>query len=313
MRFPLLGIEQHPASHLERWLSMAGGGLGIALALALAAWLAPPDAEPLVVASMGASAVLVFAVPHGALSQPWPMLGGHLLSAAVGVSVAQWVAEPLLAGPLAVGLAILAMHYARCIHPPGGATALAAVIGGDAVTDLGYGFLLVPVLANLLALLAVGVLFNYPFPWRRYPAALVAPGAAAAAEPPALDRDDLAYALRQIGSFIDVSDADLLRIYALANRHADEQGLTAADIRPGHCYSNGRFGPEWSVRCVVDAADSADNDLVIYRAVAGAGASRSRRETGTVSRAELARWARYEVVRDETTWRPVPRASDSET
>mgnify|MGYP006283505445 CR=1 FL=1 len=311
MRLPRLGIEQHPAGHLERWLSMAGGGLGIALVLALAAWLAPPGAEPLVVASMGASAVLVFAVPHGALSQPWPVLGGHLTSAAVGVSSAQWIAEPLLAGPLAVGLAILAMHYARCIHPPGGATALAAVIGGAAVRDLGYGFLLVPVLVNLLALLAVGVLFNYPFPWRRYPAALVAAGPATVAEPPALDRDDLAYALRQIGSFIDVSDEDLLRIYALASRHADEQGLTAADIQPGHCYSNGRFGPEWSVRCVVDAAEATDNDLVIYRAVAGTGASRSRRETGTVSRAELARWARYEVVRDETTWRPVPRTADS--
>ncbi|WP_295880607.1 HPP family protein [uncultured Thiohalocapsa sp.] len=310
MRFRWLGIEQHPSSHLERWLSMAGGALGIALVVALAMWLAPAGAEPLVMASMGASAVLVFAVPHGALSQPWPVLGGHLLSAAVGVSMAQWIAAPMLAGPLAVGLAILAMHYARCIHPPGGATALAAVLGGAAVRDLGYGFLLVPVLANLLALLAVGVLFNYPFPWRRYPAALVAPEPTAASEPPALDRDDLAYALRQIGSFIDVSDEDLLRIYALATRHADEQRLREADIQPGHCYSNGRFGPEWSVRCVVDAPEAPDNDLVIYRTVAGAGSSRSRRETGTISRAELARWARYEVVREETTWRPVGRAPD---
>jgi CBS-domain-containing membrane protein len=212
MRFRWLGSKQHPAGHLERWLSMAGGGLGIALVLALATWLAPHGAEPLVVASMGASAVLVFAVPHGALSQPWPVLGGHLLSAAVGVSMARWIADPMLAAPLAVGLGILVMHYARCIHPPGGATALAAVLGGGAVTDLGYGFLLVPVLANLLALLAVGVLFNWPFPWRCYPAALVAPEPTTRAEPPALDRDDLAYALRQIGSFIDVSDEDLLRI-----------------------------------------------------------------------------------------------------
>jgi len=106
----LLGIESHPASHHERWLSMLGGLLGIALVFAAAALHPLGAGSALVVASMGASAVLVFAVPHGALSQPWPVLGGHLISAFIGVTVAEMIDPPALAGPIAVGLAILAMR-----------------------------------------------------------------------------------------------------------------------------------------------------------------------------------------------------------
>jgi CBS-domain-containing membrane protein len=301
----LLGIESHPVSHHERWLSMAGGVIGIALVFT-AMDLGPPGmAHGLVVASMGASAVLVFGVPHGALSQPWPVVGGHLVSALIGVTMARFVGDPLLAGPLAVGLAILAMHYARCLHPPGGATALAAVIGGDAVTALGYGYVLAPVLENVLLLSAAGFLFNFPFRWRRWPAALVRapvtapPPAPVAGAGPTLEHADLVYALTEIDSFIDVSEGDLLRIYDLATRHAEGEPLPADRIRAGCCYSNGRFGADWAVRCIVDVSE--DQKQVIYRGVAGA----DRRRSGTLSRADFARWARYRVERDETTWRPV--------
>ena len=304
----LLGIESHPASHYERWLSMLGGLLGIALVFA-AAGLHPLGAgSALVVASMGASAVLVFAVPHGALSQPWPVFGGHLISAFIGVTVAKLVGPPALAGPVAVGLAILAMHYTRCLHPPGGATALAAVIGGPAIQGLGYGYLLAPVLVNVALLLLAGAAFNYPFRWRRYPAALASVGHAKpadASEPaaPGLAHADLVYALSQIDSFIDVSEEDLVHIFDLATRHAVEVRLGTDAIRPGHCYSNGRFGPDWAVRCIVDVSDDAEQELVIYRGVAGA----DRRTSGTLTRAAFARWASYEVERDDTTWRPVQR------
>jgi len=308
----LLGIETRPASHHERWLSMAGGVTGIALVFLIAAVVPGAGAGPLVLASMGASAVLVFAVPHGPLSQPWAVLGGHLISAVIGVTTARLVPLPEVAGPLAVGLAILAMHYTRCLHPPGGATALAAVVGGSTVHALGYGYLLTPVLANVVPLLLAGMAFNYPFRWRRYPAALAHPAAEVSeAEAPAtagLTEDDLVYALSAMDSFIDVGEADLLRIYAMAARHADEQHLDPAQIRVGGCYSNGRFGAEWAVRCIVDAADDPARDLVIYRGVAGA----ERRSSGTASRAEFARWARYEVERDETTWRPVTAADEAE-
>jgi CBS-domain-containing membrane protein len=119
---------------------------------------------------MGASAVLLFAVPHGQLSQPWPVFGGHLVSALIGVASAKLVAPPLLAAAVAVALAISAMYYLRCIHPPGGATALTAVAGGETVHALGFHYVLTPVLLNVLIILAVALLFNFPFSWRRYPA-----------------------------------------------------------------------------------------------------------------------------------------------
>ena len=175
----------------------------------------------MVVASMGASAVLLFAVPHGALSQPWAVLGGHLVSACIGVTCAKVIGDPLVAAALAVGLSIGAMYYLHCIHPPGGATALVAVIGGDAVHQLGYTFILSPVLENVLIILAVAVLVNLPFRHRRYPAALSAPaqGDDGIKEKAFIAHSDLVYALSQLDSFIDVSEQDLIRIYNLALHH----------------------------------------------------------------------------------------------
>ena len=81
----------------------------------------------------------------------------------------------MFAAALAVALAIGAMHYLNCIHPPGGATALSAVIGGDAIHQLGFQYVLTPVLLNVIIVLIVAILFNYPFHWRRYPLALRKP------------------------------------------------------------------------------------------------------------------------------------------
>lgn len=220
----LLGVERQSISHQEKLISAAGGTLGILLVFLASRHFLGETAGLLVAASMGASAVLLFAVPHGALSQPWPVLGGHLLSAALGVTCARWFPDPLFAAPLAVGLAIGAMHYLRCVHPPGGATALTAVIGGPAVQQLGYGFLLTPILLNVVALLAAAVVFNSIFPWRRYPASLARlPGEAPASVPTAygpITHEDFVYALSEVDSFIDVSEEDLVRIYELATRHA---------------------------------------------------------------------------------------------
>ncbi len=89
---------------------------------------------PLLVAPMGASAVLLFAVPASPLAQPWSIIGGNTISALIGVIVAHFVHEPALATGIAVALAIAAMSFTRCLHPPGGAAALTAVLGGPAVT-----------------------------------------------------------------------------------------------------------------------------------------------------------------------------------
>ena len=173
---------------------------------------------PLVVASMGASAVLLFAVPQGPLSQPWPLWGGHLLSAAIGVTCARWISDPLLAGPLAVGLAISAMYLCRCLHPPGGASALTAVWGGPAVAQLGYAFLLTPLALNLTVIFVSALALNNLLPQRHYPASWrrqTRRGSNA-------QRRVLEKALKQMDTYVDVSVEELERICTLA-RQAQER------------------------------------------------------------------------------------------
>ena len=226
----------YSVSSREQWVSAAGGLVGILAVLTVSHQLMPGHAAYFIVASMGASAVLLFAAPHGALSQPWALIGGHLVSAAVGVSVTKLVDDPTLAAALAVALAIGFMYGLRCLHPPGGATALFAVLGGESIHVLGYGYLITPVLLNVLTLLIVAVVFNYPFAWRRYPQAWQRETAEAvcAVEPEAhpekcmIPHSALVYALSQLDTFVDVSEDDLQRIYALA-MHA--QPHAAVDAR----------------------------------------------------------------------------------
>jgi CBS domain-containing membrane protein len=226
----LLGIELSPVSHRERLVSALGGFVGIFAVYWISNAVLGSAASPILLLSMGSTAVMLFAVPHGALSQPWPLLGGHLVSGLIGIACLLYVPDPVLAASLGVGLAIGAMHYLRCIHPPAGATALAAALGDASVREMGFGFVLAPVMLNVVIILAVAIAFNGLFPWRRYPAAL-AVGAAApvGANHEAISHEDFVYALTQMDSFIDVSEEDLLRIYGLATgRHREVIAAAAA-------------------------------------------------------------------------------------
>ncbi|KNY22787.1 HPP family protein [Methylobacterium sp. ARG-1] len=152
--------ELTPVSKRERLRSAAGALLGI-LATGLVCRAAiGPEAAPVLIAPMGASAVLLFAVPASPLAQPWSILGGNLVAALVGVTAATWVPDPFVAASVAIGLAIALMMALRCLHPPSGAVALTAVLGGPAIRELGYGFVLWPVAANSLLLLSAALLFN---------------------------------------------------------------------------------------------------------------------------------------------------------
>lgn len=226
----------YSVSEREHWVSSAGGLVGILAVLWVSHFWLGGHGGVLAIASMGASAVLLFAAPHGALSQPWPVFGGHLVSALIGVTCARWLGgEPMLAAALAVALSIAGMYSLRCLHPPGGATALYAVLGGESVHALGYGYLLSPVLLNVVVLLAVAVAFNYPFAWRRYPQAWHRRSAAEpnAAEESMIPHSHLVYALSQIDTFVDVSEEDLQRIYALAlGKHAPVPAGAATVAQP---------------------------------------------------------------------------------
>jgi CBS domain-containing membrane protein len=303
-----LGIEPSQVSHTERLVSTLGGTLVIACIFIITRATLGPTGTLLIVPSMGASAVLLFAVPHGALSQPWNVFGGHIISAIIGVTCAMIVPGEIVAASLAVGLAIGAMHYSRCIHPPGGATALAAVIGGETTLALGYQFVFTPIMINVLVMLAVAVAFNYLFQWRRYPAWLAVKATAPDAEAtrvsePAIEHADLVAALSQIDSIIDVSEQDLLRIYQLATGKAEQRQLHPGQIVLGHYYCNDEGRGDWSVRQIVDEAPTPDpeKDMVVYKVVAGAGL----RTSGVEARVDFARWARHELTRDDGNWRRV--------
>lgn len=155
----LIGFTSRSVSHRERLITSFGGFCGILGVYFVSSSLLEAQGAAMIVASMGASAVLLYAVPHSALAQPWNVIGGHLVSAVIGVSCARFIPDMLLAAALSVGFAIAAMHYLRCIHPPGGATALSAVIGGPMISALGYSYVLQPVLINCIVILGITIVF----------------------------------------------------------------------------------------------------------------------------------------------------------
>jgi CBS domain-containing membrane protein len=115
---------------------------------------------PLLIAPMGASAVLLFAASNSPLAQPWSIIGGNLVSALVGVFTWMWLKDPIAASGVAVAGSIGIMSLLGCLHPPSGAVALTAVLGGSAVHEMGYTFVLWPVGVNSVLLLGVALLFN---------------------------------------------------------------------------------------------------------------------------------------------------------
>lgn len=214
MRFfhPILAGAHLP----ERLVACAGAAICLALAILLCAHLPLTASDlPVVVAPLGASAVLVFAVPASPLAQPWPVVGGNVISTLVGVAVFRLVPDAMIAAGVAVGGAILAMSLLRCLHPPGGAAALTAVIGSGAIHDAGFAFALAPVGANSIALVALGMLFHR-LTRRSYPHRALA----AAATPTGLHLADIDAALDDMHETFDISREDLDALLSRAELHA---------------------------------------------------------------------------------------------
>ncbi|MGY3874256.1 HPP family protein [Aeromonas dhakensis] len=177
------------------------------------------------IAPMGASAVLLFAAPASPLAQPWSILVGNGVSALMGVLSASLVAEPAQAAALAVMLAIAAMLLTRSLHPPGGAVALTAVIGGEGIRQLGVGYVLLPVLLNSLLLLLLALCYNRLL-GRRYPnSGQARPNRHQTADPQPSERvatqaEDIDFALEKHGELLDISRQDLQALLQEAQLHA---------------------------------------------------------------------------------------------
>ena len=221
----LLGIELSAVSVKEKCVSLFGGIISIFCLILLTEGCLHLEQTTAIVASMGASAVLLFGIPHGPLSQPWPVIAGHGFSALIGVTCARWLGTSSFSAALAVGVSIGVMHQLRCIHPPGGATALTAVLGGPAIHHLGFGFVLLPVLVNGIVMVGIAMAFNFLFGWRRYPAAFGKRHPAESVAIPDATHEAVLTALRDLDSFVDVSEEDLVRIYQVMRK----QGIAISE------------------------------------------------------------------------------------
>jgi CBS domain-containing membrane protein len=216
----------------ERARSLIGAMLGLFVMGALSQ-LAVGAGSPLpwLIAPMGASAVLLFAVPASPLAQPWSVFGGNVASALVGVACAKLIGVPLVAGGVAVATAIGVMFLLRCIHPPGGAVALSVALGGPLVAQQGFAFALSPVALNSLLLIAVAIAYN-KLCGRRYPhhAHFAVDNASShhTADPLPLERlgvttADLDAVLQQYNQVLDISRDDLEEILLRTEMHAHQR------------------------------------------------------------------------------------------
>jgi CBS-domain-containing membrane protein len=155
----------------EHMWSFIGSFIGIGLIAFFQSKILTPNDNLFLIGSFGASGVLVYGSIQSPLSQPRNLVCGHLISAFIGVSVFRlFPATIWLAAPLAVSLSIVIMQITKTLHPPGGATALIAIIGSEKVKSLGYFYVVSPVLTGSLILLLVALIFNNITSHRKYPA-----------------------------------------------------------------------------------------------------------------------------------------------
>ena len=208
----------------EKLRGALAGGIAI-LWLGLLIEFLPRGPYPvLMLGSTAASAVLLFAVPHSPMAQPWNLVVGHAISALAGWIISLLIADPLIAAAIAVALAILLMHLLDALHPPGAATALTVVLGASQFHLMGGLWLAGIVAMNAAVSLAFAVLINNLLPGRHYPAPHQPPAPQAARIPPAeITVDDIEAALEEMDSVIDVSEEDLLEIYSRAMQHAQQR------------------------------------------------------------------------------------------
>ena len=152
-----LGGDQPAVSWAERFRACGGALIGLLLVLSFAKFLGELSGiDEWLIASLGASALLVFALPASPMAQPWAVIAGNTLSALVGISVAIVIQNPLLAMPIAASLAILGMFILRCLHPPAAAVALIAVLGN--VMHYRYAFF--PVMIDSILLVIAGAIYS---------------------------------------------------------------------------------------------------------------------------------------------------------
>ena len=225
-------------SQRQRLRASVGALLGLLITSFAAHYLLGDNAMWLV-APVGASSVLLFCLPASPMAQPWAVIGGNVVSGMMGVACVQFFGPGPLAAALATPLAIAAMYALRCLHPPGGATALMMVIGGPAVHAMGYRLPLGPVLVDCVLVVLAAIVYNN-LTGRRYPHSqqLAHPNPHATKDEVPTVRfgfqpEDLDAVLRQYNQELDISRDDLEELFLKTEMRAYQRRfgiITCGDI-----------------------------------------------------------------------------------
>lgn len=154
----------------DQGITFLGSFVGIALIGLLNSYHLGPNDNLFLIGSFGASSVLIYGIVNSPLAQPRNLIGGHLICATVGVTVNFLIPEHTwLAAGLAVSASIVLMQISKTLHPPGGATALIAIIGSEKIKSLGYWYVVSPIFVGVIILFLVALIFNNITPYRTYP------------------------------------------------------------------------------------------------------------------------------------------------
>lgn len=224
-------------SNKDKLVAVIATFAGMLVVYSIAIITLPSLGSMMLVASMGAAALLVFVIPNSPLAQPYPLIVGHLVPTAIGITVVYLVDSPMWAAALTVSLGLAGMFLTNSVHPPGGAAALVPVlVGNDAIG--GYQFLLFPVLLNVLTLIAMGVFINRVLLGKDYPIAPmkktddvhhhndVSPLGRLG-----ISHDDIRSAIQSQNAFLNITEKDLEKIYDQAQMQAYTRNFGAVKCK----------------------------------------------------------------------------------
>lgn len=154
----------------EKFWSFLGAFVGIGAIAFFQSHILSKVENVFLIGSFGASSVLIYGAIQSPMAQPRNLIGGHVVSALIGVTIYKVLPDIIwLTAPLAVSLSIIIMQFTKTLHPPGGATALIAIIGTEKIKSLGFLYVLSPILTGSILLLVVALIFNNLTKYRRYP------------------------------------------------------------------------------------------------------------------------------------------------
>ena len=228
----------HPINHKQILIPSMAACIAIFLVGTISHYLlGDTQVVHFLIASMGASALLLFVIPSSPLSQPWALFGGQMVPGFIGIACALFIPDLVFASAASLTLSIIAMMYLRCLHPPGGATALIPILMTEEVQQLGFQFLFTPIAINTLTLMLLSLLINRLVLHRHYATHTIPESLPVQAQTEVMinnspfTEEDLSYAFEQMDNYVDIDEEDLFRIYSLATSHAEERGAHVPCLR----------------------------------------------------------------------------------